>query len=167
MQKIIEFSFDYRNSQELLLEMLSKLNSTAEELTREFRELPAAEAALYCVTALSDCIRLPSRGKTAYNALVEGFAGSEGCAMAYQLLCSLCGIPCQVVSGRMDGSPYYWNIITLDQESYHVDAYTCTRYGVEQGFLLSDSELSGNYWWEVDRYPACRDPHFREQFLGR
>ncbi len=166
VQKIIEFRFDYRNSQELLQEMLAELNEKADTLTRDFQDFPAAEAAMHCVSALKGCIETPARGKTAYSALVDGSAGSEGCAMAYQLLCSLCSVPCQVVSGRLDGSVHYWNIITLGQYAYHVDPYACIRGDLEDGFLLSDSTLPGNYWWEPDRYPACQDILYREQFLN-
>lgn len=91
------------------------------------------------------------KANTAYAALVEGRADSEGMALAYQLLCQYAGIECTVVPGTLDGAPWYWNIVTLaDGESRHVDA---TR---ADGFALQDAELAEQgYQWNREEFPSC------------
>ena len=91
------------------------------------------------------------KANTAYSALVEGRADSEGMALACQLLCQYTGIECTVVSGTLDGAGWYWNIVTLDDgESRHVDA---TR---ADGFALQDAEMvEQGYQWNREEFPSC------------
>ena len=91
------------------------------------------------------------KANTAYSALVEGRADSEGMALACQLLCQYTGIECTVVSGTLDGAEWYWNIVTLDDgESRHVDA---TR---ADGFALQDAEMvEQGYQWNREEFPSC------------
>ena len=91
------------------------------------------------------------KANTAYSALVEGRADSEGMALACQLLCQYSGIECTVVSGTLDGAGWYWNIVTLDDgESRHVDA---TR---ADGFALQDAEMvEQGYQWNREEFPSC------------
>ena len=91
------------------------------------------------------------KANTAYSALVEGRADSEGMALACQLLCQYTGVECTVVSGTLDGAGWYWNIVTLDDgESRHVDA---TR---ADGFALQDAEMvEQGYQWNREEFPSC------------
>ena len=75
--------------------------------------------------------------------------------MAYQLLYTMCGIPCQVISGRLNSNTHYWNLILLNGDYYHVDCSACIGNPVSSGFLFSDSQMVQKYWWDVDKYPAC------------
>ena len=52
---------------------------------------------------------------------MSGRADSEGMALAYKALCDTIGIECTVVEGRLDRTEHYWNIVTLEGDSYHVD----------------------------------------------
>ncbi len=53
-------------------------------------------------------------GSSAYDALVIGYADGFGYALAYQLLCDSVGIPCETVTGNVNGTPHAWNMLTLD-----------------------------------------------------
>lgn len=51
----------------------------------------------------------PAGGSTAYAALMEGRADSEGMALGYALLCGRVGVACRVVEGTYNGEPWFWN----------------------------------------------------------
>ncbi len=156
VQKIITLSLDYHTSPEDREQMLSALRKRAEEIVRGMPPgRPEISAMLCCMTVAEQLNRLNTRGKTAYDVLVSHSGNSEGCAMAYQLLCTMCGVPCQVVSGRLNSELHYWNLIQLDQDYYHVDCSACVGHELTDGFLKKDSDLWGSYWWESEHYPAA------------
>ena len=156
VQKIITLSLDYHTSPEDREQMLSALRKRAEEIVRGMPPgRPEISAMLCCMTVAEQLNRLNTRGKTAYDVLVSHSGNSEGCAMAYQLLCTMCGVPCQVVSGRLNSELHYWNLIQLDQDYYHVDCSACVGHELADGFLKKDSNLWGSYWWESEHYPAA------------
>lgn len=155
--RIVEIQLSYPEDPELLQKkkekLVSQLSSAAAHL-----EVKADQAG---TRTLFDLLRSTAqyslrdedgrRANTAYAALVEGRADSEGMALAYQLLCQYTGIECTVVSGTLDGADWYWNIVTLsDGESRHVDA---TR---ADGFALQDAEMAEQgYQWDREEFPSC------------
>ena len=165
VNKIVEFSFTYREEHEIAVERLEELNPYAAELAASMDGLTAQEKALYCCRTVTESVMNTGRGSTAYDTLILGNADSEGCAMAYQLLCNRCGIDCRVVEGRMDGSVHYWNIISLEGDYYHVDCSACVGNSVAEGFLFVDSQVIPKYWWDVDKYPACSGEMTLQQIL--
>ena len=156
VQKIITVSMDYHTAPDDREAMLAALREEAEALTRSADPSHPDRSALFCCMAVTAKLdRLTSRGRTAYDVLVNGTGNSEGCAMAYELLCTMCGIPCQVVSGRLNSETHYWNLILLDQSYYHVDCSACVGRELKDGFLKRDSDIWGSYWWEPEAYTAA------------
>ncbi len=94
-------------------------------------------------------------GSTAWDALAEGSATSEGLAMAMKAGCDSLGIECLVAAGRLDGDDHFWNIVSLDGISYHVDV----SGGGREVFLAGDGSLWGTYWWDTSEYPACPEDY--------
>lgn len=89
-------------------------------------------------------------GATAYAALVEGAADSEGMALAYKELCDLTELPCQVVEGDLGGAHHFWTIVTLEEGSFHVDPSR------EESILLTDAQMAqAGYTWPEGEYPVC------------
>ena len=157
VQKIITLSLDFHTPQEDREKMLTKLRNEAEALIHNADPVHPEHSALLCCMAIVDKLdRISSRGRTAYDVLIGGTGSSEGCAMAYELLCSMCGIPCQVISGRLNSETHYWNLIYLDQAYYHVDCSACVGHDLRDGFLKQDSDLWGSYWWEPESYPSAQ-----------
>lgn len=156
VQKIVTFDFQYPNPRETSADMLQALNEAAAALAAGWAERAPEEQALLGCAAVSAVLPKLSRGRTAYDVLVKGQGNSEGCAMAYQLLCTLCGLESQVVSGRLNSETHYWNILRLDREYYHVDTSACVGHDLASGFLKKDRDLWGSYWWDVDKYPVCQ-----------
>ncbi len=156
VEKIITVQLSYSQSAEELLRRKEELGKKAETLFADIgKNESEAETALRCVQRLGEAAKYSRMGATAYSALVEGAANSEGYAMALKLLCKRYGLNCVVVEGKRNGEQYYWNIVELGGEHYHIDACACDRYGMESGFLKRDSEMWGTYWWDIEQYEEC------------
>ncbi len=116
-------------------------------------ESRAATLRTLCAYLVLHCRPDETAGPTAWDALVNGAADSEGMALALEAACGRLGLDCQVVAGRLNEADHRWNIVTLDGGSYHVDLAGAGR----DVFLAGDGELFGDYWWDTSLYPACPD----------
>lgn len=154
VNKILEFAFSYPRQAEEEENRLRKVNAAAAVLTSGWPDHTAPEYALLCCRELASHAELTESGNTAYDALVEHRADSEGFAMAYRLLCGRIGVSCQVVEGKLNGRTHYWNILKLGKDYYHVDCSACGDGRL--CFLLPDEALIGSYWWDVEKYPKCQ-----------
>ena len=146
-QRIVEISLAYPESPEILLRRSQELKELAPDLVGE----SATAESLYDTVRDGLTVEEETGHSSAYDALVEGVADSEGAALAYQLLCDQAKVECVVVRGKLNGAPHFWNIVTEDGQEYrHVDLSA----GL---FAVTDAELteSGFYEWDSAEYPAC------------
>lgn len=161
VERIVELRLDYGMSGEELESMRSQLSQrcaealiytgASGEASEEPEGLLQADR-LYsaCLYLAENCIYSPAAGATAYDALVTGAANAEGMAMACQAFCDMLGIEGQVVEGRRDNEAHFWNMVTVDGLSCHLDMSDPNNV-----FLLGDEEILGRYWWDTEQYPAC------------
>ena len=86
---------------------------------------------------------------TAYSALMENRADSEGLALAFQLLCQQLKLDCSLVPGSLDGQPHYWNVVALEDGVYrHLDPSR------SEGLFFTDTELAAlGYLWDQQQSP--------------
>lgn len=156
LQQIFDISIDYGGDvSELALvleEVSGAVSGIAGRLTTEDEPYMALQAATLLI---ENCKSDETAGSNVRAALIGGKADSEGMALAYQAICSEAGIECVVVSGRYSKEQHYWNIITVDGNSYHVDSSKATEFGFASTFLKSDAEMWGSYWWDNEQYPIC------------
>lgn len=171
LQRILEIELEYGWKRTELQKMKSTLSDRIELIMAGITGVKPAEAALQLFERLAyNCVYDPAGnlrsarpellsglGVTAYGALVEGFADSEGFAVAYSALCRAAGIECLVVHGEKDGEPHVWNIISLGGSYYHADATAFSGAGLSGAFMLNDGQMSGNYVWDTEKYPPCDD----------
>lgn len=146
-KRIVEIDLTYPENQELLRRRSQELKELALALVPQ----SSSAQSLYNTARAGLTIEEGTGRSSAYDALVEGVADSEGAALAYQLLCDQTSVESIVVQGTLDGIPHYWNIITEDGVEYrHVDL------SAEQ-FSLTDAELTeaGAYEWDHTEYPIC------------
>ena len=160
INRIYDVSLDYAAAPEQLREMSSQVAARVEALTGELDAGTQPRLALDCANRLFELLTGGSGAypDTAYGALVEGFAGSEGVALAYKALCDALGIECIVVRGNlgaMGADERCWNIIGLEGEYYHVDVSAFAWGNRSAAFLLDDAALWGIYLWDTEAYPAC------------
>ena len=153
----IQFRFGLSQPQTVPLSAVleNRLDAMASSMTETEKPALALEAAerlsILCSSGEGEY------AATAYGAVVEQTADSKGFAVAYRALCRRLDIPCLVVEGSvgaMGTQPHFWNIITLEDECYHVDVSAMAE-DPAAAFLLSDDVLWGTYIWETERYPAC------------
>ncbi|MEG1720488.1 MAG: hypothetical protein RR281_02160 [Pseudoflavonifractor sp.] len=158
-QRIVELQLTYPEDQEILRKKSGALIAKAQALGGTLTGLKG-EAAVYEITRiLREAVRyLPQdsqngpRKNTAYSALVQGQADSEGMALSFHLLCQLAGLEDLVVLGKAaDGTPYFWNLVTLgENQRRHIDPSR------GDGHLLSDADLLAlGYSWDRGEYPLC------------
>ena len=76
-------------------------------------------------------------------------------ALAFKALCDIVEVDCTVVAGRLDRAEHYWNIVTVDGASYHVDVSAAAERGLAATFFISDADMWGHYWWDNENYPQC------------
>lgn len=157
-ERIIEIVLTYSEDQEALrkksLALAAKADSLDVTMGSPRGEAAAAEIYRLLRTAISyqpSGSRVGERLDTAYAALVDGRASSEGAALAFQLLAQLAGLECSVVAGTAEGTAHYWNIVRLSGGEYrHVDAT------LADGLRKSDADLVAlGYDWDRDSTPLC------------
>lgn len=150
---ILEITLDYGMDGETLSERREALSGALETLAASIGEDASGyeRVGALCAYLAAACAFSDEAGSTAYDALVLGEADSEGAAMAFEAGCRALGYDCVTVSGRMDGEPHFWNIVTVGGAAYHVDVTVWNRV-----FLVSDEALlSAGYWWDNSEYPVC------------
>lgn len=77
---------------------------------------------------------------TVYGALVEHKAVCEGIAKTVKLLLNMLDVKCIVVSGHFDGGGHAWNIVKLDDFSYHLDVT------MDMGRVIHSGKMRYNYF---------------------
>jgi hypothetical protein len=172
VDRIVEITFDYGQTTEELTGTRQKLSDACKKLTADLfpevetsnpqetefpsgTEVRQADTAYTLAQRLKDaCVCDETAGATAYDALVKGKASSEGIAMAYEALCQTVGIDCEVVNGSLDGEAHFWNIVTVDGISAHVDVSRWDE-GPQTVFLMTDAAMQPSYGWDASQYPVC------------
>ncbi len=151
--RIVEFTFTYEWTQTTLKQRSEEVASAAAALVGQDTAADSTVAWLLYSRLLQQTTYRSDGSANVYSALCLGSANSEGIALAYSLLSEQAGITCQLVKGTLDGEPHCWNIITLGEESWHLDV---TRSDPEGGFLHGDGAMADSgYNWSQEDYPAC------------
>ena len=157
-QRLYEINIRYGMSAEELELQRERLREIKPFADKDLSELSEADRAyVACRYLIDHCAVAEEAGaNSAYAALVEGSADSEGMAFAYVALCRQLGVDCSVVYGQHDWLEHSWNIIRASDACYHVDVTECARNGMESGFLRNDESFWGLYRWDVSSYPKCQ-----------
>lgn len=152
VHKIIELKFSWQESQETLANQVVEVQSTIANVAgrKVSGDLSGAWQLYSRLSSRVDCQE--GSGSGVYDALVIGQADSQGLALAYQALCEHCGITCCSVCGTQDNAAHWWNIITVDGISWHVDLSSREQ---EENFLHTDNQMEPRYSWSGEEYPLC------------
>ena len=169
--RIVEIELYYGRTTTVLGEMKLELSRRIAELSGNLQKDDKRIFALDAYNLLSsNCVydadgslrreRLleSDLGATAYGALVQGCADSQGIAAAFSALCRTAGLPCLVVEGSIEKTPHFWNIIEIDGVYYHVDVSADSTWGMGNSFMVSDEQMLSRYWWNIEDYPECTAP---------
>ena len=158
-QKLYEINFDYGLTQEELDFRTGKINEFIFPEITATEEMDDLEKCVYACAYLIRNTEFSSArtDNTAYSALIEGKANSQGLSMAFIALCNRLDLDCRLVNGQKKWQNHYWNIIRVNDHYYHIDVETCINEGIEEGFLLNDESMWVNYRWDMAGYPQCSD----------
>ena len=156
-QRLYEISINYGLNEEEMMQRTAQLqavNAFTEEQKRDMGEGERVVAACRYLTehcTLTDA----ATENTAYSALINGQANSEGIAFACVELCDQLGVDCRIVYGQRLWVDHCWNIVRVDGNYYHIDASAAITGGLQKGLLFSDESFWGEYRWDVSAYPKC------------
>lgn len=156
LQRIYEINLDYGASVASLASRKEILNAELTELAGRVTSRGEAYRALQAATVVMEtCASNAEAGDTLWDAVHLGAASSRGMALAFKALCDIVEVDCTVVAGRLDRAEHYWNIVTVDGASYHVDVSAAAERGLAATFFISDADMWGHYWWDNENYPQC------------
>ena len=153
-QRIVEILLTYHlelnelsRRKELLAQTCQELIAPLSSLTGDRQLTSAAQ------TVLQAGGYRPEGGATAYHALVEGGANSEGLALAMALVCQELGRDFQIVRGTRNGEDHVWMVVSAQEGWRHADL---SQWNGRSGLLLTDGELEAEgYDWDREHTPAC------------
>lgn len=152
-ERIVEILLTYPDTPESLRRKSGQLQQQAEQLTASFAQMDTRELVQNLWSLLRQRVEYQTGDgcSTAYAALMENRADSEGLALAFQLLCQQRKVDCSLVQGTLEGQPHFWNVVGLaDGEYRHVDASR------EEGLFYTDEAFSAlGYAWNAEAVPAC------------
>ena len=153
-RRIVEVVLTYHQPRQTLE---SRRNSLLREVNRLLTQVDdtTGEPVLTQLIRLLQqaCIYQEGSGSTAYHALLEGEADSQGMALALSLLCQRAQVPisCAVADGQWNGVSHLWNVVQTASGYRHVDL---TQPG--EVILRTDQEMAAaGYTWDRERVPVC------------
>ena len=162
--RIMEIHFTYPESKDVMREKLLETDTTFRSalIYGQGGNTPENQAKRLCNylirrhdQTLTDTVPV----YPLYSLFSENIGHDLSYAMCYHDLCASLGITSHIIEGTKNGDPYYWNLLVLEDKTYHVDL---RRY-VEQGNnsiipLYDETLLAEGYVWDRDAYPAAPDP---------
>ena len=156
-QRLYEISINYGLTAEEMEQRMAALRAVDAFSGMDVESLSDGQRALAACQYLMDNCQLSTAASdnTAYSALVNHLANSEGIAFAYTELCRQLKLECSIVYGQRQWQDRCWNIVRIDGSCYHVDVYESINSGLESSFMLNDEDFWGNYRWDVASYPRC------------
>jgi hypothetical protein len=165
VQRIVEMQFDYDASAAILVLEREQSEQVLEELSRFIAEEAndRNRMSIFYRRLCNRCTYTEGEDGNIYDALVTCSAGSKGIAEAFAALCTGNGLDCTIITGQKQGKTHWWNQVTLDGQTYHVDLTASMEIGKSTLELLYDDYLYGAYNWDTATYPACARPEEPEK----
>ena len=156
-QRLYEISINYGLTSEELEQRIAALRAVDAFSGMDMESLSNGQRALAaCQYLMQHCqLSAAATDNTAYSALVNHMANSEGLAFAYVDLCRQLKLECSIVYGQYQWQDRCWNIVKIDGSYYHVDVFEAINSGLESSFMVNDENFWGNHRWDVASYPKC------------
>lgn len=156
--RVVELKFVYQTSRESLKNMqlqVENLFTSAQLFAGGNRTQLQRFTRLYTWLMETNEYTIQTSITPAYSLLQYGTGDSRAFAAVYAALCRRMELPCMTVSGTKNGESWYWNIIEVDGQYYHVDLLQCSADGDFQ--IRTDGQMT-DYVWDYDAYPVSPDP---------
>lgn len=152
-QRVVEILLTYPGDRYELRSNAGDLSQLVEGIAETYWDLPPEQIPEKAAQALLDRVRYDPEGPvSAYGALTEGWANSEGMALCYDLLCGRAFVTrdwdCDVVEGTYQGEGRFFNAIRSPNAGEPVLYADATRFGAEGLQLYTGQEMLGmGYLW--------------------
>lgn len=157
--RVVELKFTYQSSRESLKNMQAQVENlfkSAQFFASGYRSEEHRFMRLYTWLMETNEYTIQTSITPAYSLLRYGTGDSKAFATVYASLCRRMGLDCLTVSGARDGESWYWNLIQVEGEYYHLDLLHCSGEGDFQ--MRTDSEMKASYVWDYDAYPVSPAP---------
>ena len=151
-QRIVEVELTYHQPRQTLESRRNSLLREADRLLQGAGQEALGASQLVALVRQA-CAYQEGGVSTAYDALLEGAANSQGMALALSLLCQRASapVPCVVADGQKNGVSHQWNVIQTEHGYRHVDL---TESGT--AVFRTDQEMAAaGYTWDTERVPEC------------
>ena len=162
--RVIELKFTYQTSRDALRAMQEKVGplfNAAVIYAGDNEDAKEQYYKLYSfLMGLFQEFQLDSSITPAYSLLQHGVGDSKAFATVYAAMCQKIELECITVTGTKNGEPWYWNIIAVGEDYYHVDLLQCRQ--AEEFALKLDVDMAG-YVWDYSAYPSCVAPEQEQE----
>jgi len=163
IQRVIEVSFTYQNSREVLRSMYDKVRpifTAAKIYVQETEEPRERYRRLYSFLMESfESYTVQTSNTPTYSLLMYGVGDSKAFASTYAAMCAQSNMECLVISGTRGGEPWYWNVVHYEDSYHHVDLLRCAESGAFQEIT---QEQLGEYVWDYSAYETGDAPVVEE-----
>ena len=151
-RRIVEVVLTYHQSRQMLESWRNSLLREADRLLLQAEGLTGDQKIAQLLHLVrQSCTYQEGGGSTAYSALLEGRADSQGMALAFALLCQRGEIPCVVVDGQLGGVSHLWNVVQTAEGYRHIDLTQ-----PDLAVYRTDGEMTASgYTWDGERVPVC------------
>lgn len=158
--RILELHFSYsvsRDEMRLMQSSVDTILSSASSYIRSGKDDLQKARLLYRFLTARFTYSLSEEVPTtpAYSLLCLGKAHSLSFASVFYAECIAANLDCLIVTGSKDGEAYYWNLLRVEGEYYHVDLMrSLTREESELRLLYSPELSQEDYVWDASLYPT-------------
>lgn len=150
IERVVDITFSYRNSREVLRSMQKNVDDIFTPLQVSGETLQERYASLYDRLIKMHTYTLETSITPAYSLLRHGVGDSKAFATVYAAMCRKVGLVCHVISGTRAGEAWYWNVVESDGTYYHLDLLQCSQNG---GFQLLGAIQMTGYVWDYSAFP--------------
>ncbi len=156
LNRVVELTFTYQTSRETLRQMQSQVtpvfDAAALYVSGEGADAQKY-AQLYAFLMERFDYEITTSITPTYSLLRHGVGDNRAFALVYAAMCRLAGLECMTVTGTRNGEPWCWNIVSDNENYFHVDLLRCNQMGGFREF--TDQDMSG-YVWDYSAYPECK-----------
>ncbi len=152
-ERVVELSFAYQTSRDTLRSMQQTVKPVFDSarlyLNQDAMEWVKYEQ-LYSFLMERHDYTVETSITPAYSLLRHGVGDSKAFAVVYAAMCRQAELPCEVVSGTKEGSPWFWNVIRFEGNYYYLDLLRCSENSQFETF--TQEQMQG-YVWDYSAYP--------------
>ena len=151
--RIVALNFTYQTSREALRAMqltVAQMFSSAKLYVTEDADDWEKVEQLYAFLMERFQYKIETSITPSYSLLRHGVGDSKAFATIYAAMCRQVGLNCTAISGTKDGVARYWNVLQMDDATYHIDLLSCNDSGE---FQATDASQMIGYVWDYSAVP--------------